>query len=187
MRERSVNTSPVHSQAEAIAKAAYDASLERTTPEYLYDKNGAPVFNCANTATAHFVNPDINDPKQYRVTGNWSLYKHPDKFGFEIIDIADARPGDLVQWDSKNSKKPYPEHLGMFERVDNEGKIYANYSDGTWKYKKNAYYGYNPSRAYRFIGMPKDWERWNDQDAQKNGYKNDADMLEQLSKSIINL
>jgi hypothetical protein len=106
------------------------------------------LLNCIYEATGFY---DENN----RAMSNYEFSQNPGKYGFTEIGRDELKQGDLVQY-LANGKKP--EHMMVYNRTDDQGKIRTNYSNGSSAYRKDARYDPNNEsyRYYRYTGTEDD-------------------------------
>lgn len=128
--------------------------------KYGYDWTG---YNCITNATGWYGDP-------YVCASNVEFAKNPEKFGYVEINVEDAQPGDIFQY---NGRDGVPTHATLFSKKDEYGDYLVNYSNGGTGYdslKKDSYNFGQGDRAYRFVGLPEDIEAWTQEYNEK--YKN---------------
>lgn len=112
--------------------------------------------------------------------GNQTFKAKHKKYGFNLIDTWDVKPGDLIQHIKDN--KPY--HAMMYNGIDSDSIPTFNYSDGgePWNglggYGTNKYYPDAVAEdgehlwdvdVYRYTGTPQDSIQWFNEYDQKYG------------------
>ena len=114
-----------------------------------YDWTG---HNCITNATGWYGKP-------YVCASNIQFKANPAKYGFMEINPNDALPGDIFQYDQDG----VPGHATMYSKKGDDDIYYSNYSNGGFDksslVKDSKYWGIG-NRAFRFIGLPEDIERW---------------------------
>ena len=134
--------------------ASLNKSRNRTMPA-MPIINGAPNKNsCIYTATDNYGN-------QYRVSGNWTFYENPDKYGFKPISLEQAVPGDITQVFDKGT----PYHAMTLDSFDEQGRMKYNYSRGSSGdesdiVKASTNFPNTKKAAYTFVGTQADSTQW---------------------------
>ena len=100
--------------------------------------------NCINTASYWVTGNNT-------ISANKHLFDNPAKYGYTRISKEEAQPGDLTQYYSPSSKKPY--HAGII-LDNNEYRTIIKSSDGFNKL--------NPIRYYDSEGLDMDDPKYND-------------------------
>lgn len=107
-------------QRQVIREAAVKKALTRETGTAPII-NGSPAASCIYTVTDNFGN-------KYRVAGNQTFFRNPEKYGFKVNGpIENAEVGDLYQmFDTAGT----PDHMVFITGIDEKGNPLISYSSG---------------------------------------------------------
>ena len=161
----------INRQREAARIAAHENSLNQKhqVVPIMGVVNGNPIYgdSCLYTALDNYGDG------RYRVAGNVQFANDPEKYGFIRVPVKEVLPGDVVQRGGYNDFDPgyVPTHGMIFDGYDENGKPLFNYSRGSHDpngpsdIRTHSHYQTEPLddffyRAYRFVGLPEDAERW---------------------------